>query len=119
MLDPISAVTPRAVLRTAAHLPYVMPFMFGAAIGLNACTAQSGVEQSGRSGNNPDVVSVSYTPDSDGYTPDLDATARERTAGVDRYLEEVRPFVRERVTSVFPTSDEHLAELLRYGSNGP
>lgn len=115
MLDPISAVAPRAVLRTA----YIMPFMFGAAIGLNACTAQSGVEQSGQSGNNPDVVSVSYTPDSDGYTPDSDATVRERTAGVDRYLEEVRPFVRERVTSVFPTSNEYLAEQMRFGSNGP
>jgi hypothetical protein len=106
MLDPISAVTPRAVLRTA----YIMPFMFGAAIALNACAEQSGVEQSGQSGNNPDIVSVSYTPDSAAYTADSDATSdatvRERT-------------VRERATSRFPTSHEYLEEQLRFGSNGP
>jgi hypothetical protein len=95
MLDPISTVAPRAVPRTA----YIMPFMFGAAIALNACAEQSGVEQSGQSGNNPDIVSVSYTPDSD-------ATVRERT-------------VRERATSRFPTSHEYLEEQLRFGSNGP
>jgi hypothetical protein len=105
MLDPISAVTPRAVLRTA----YIMPFMFGAAIALNACAKQSGVEQSGQSGNNPDIVSVSYTPDSDAYTADSDATSNATSDAT----------VRERATSRFPTSNEYLEEQMRFGSNGP